>query len=121
MKMNKEYIESLLKNEKITSQISIMRTQFTHIMSEFYFFNTFFRVLKSLGFEVHHRKESVIVDGKVASFCFIDFLKDNEKYTTEYDNGKLQNDLNNFNEIQGDMSMLESANALIDIFLSLLL
>ena len=118
--LNKEYIESLLKDEEIFNKILTMRPQFTHTISEFYFFNIFFRVLKSLGFEINHRKESNIIDNKIVMFCFIDFLKDGKIYTTQYDNDKLQYTLNEFNDTQPDMSMRGSTSVLIGIFLSLL-
>lgn len=119
--MLKEYIENSLKQEETINKVSIMRTQFTHIMSEFYFFNTFVRVLKSLGVDVKHRKESRDIGNDVAQFCYIDFNYNGEKYTTQYDNDKLVNDLKNFNILQVEMGMRESASTLVDIFLSLLL
>ena len=116
----REHIKSCLKDEDTIKQISLMRTQFTHIMSEFYFFNIFFRILKSLNIE-YSRTECNTIDGDTSQFYFINFYKSGVIYTTVYNHNKLIEDIKEFNFLQGDMGMLESANALVDIFISLLI
>lgn len=119
--LNKEYIEGLLREDKTIDMISITRTQFSPIMTEFYFFNTFFQVLRLLKIDSKSRKDSKILDGEPVLFCYIEFTNGKENYTTQYDPHELERELRRFNNLQGEMSMRESANTLIDIFLSLLL
>lgn len=118
--LNKEYIESLLKDEDVVSKISKARTQFSFIMTEFYFFNTFFMVLESLNIHCSINKQSGIIEGDPVLFCYIEFAQDYDLYTTQYDQEELVQKLLTYNALQSNMSMSESVHNLIDIFLSLL-
>ena len=117
----RDYIKYSLKDEDVVKQISHMRIQFTHTMSEFYFFNIFFRILKSLGVDCNRRMDSTVIGDNWVQFYFIDFYRDGMKYTTTFNRDKLLEDIKEFNLLQGGMSMQESANVLVDIFISLLI
>ena len=118
--LNKEYIVDLLKEDDMVNKVLVTRTQFNHVVVESNFFNTFFQVLKSEGIECTSRKDTRIIDNDTVEFCYIEFIKDGEKYITEYDNNEFQENIRIFNDLQRDMSMHGSTNRLIEIFIDLL-
>lgn len=123
--MTKEYVVSILRREDMVDTISKLRTQFSTIMTDFYFFRTFIDSLKTAGvnIEIHNTIQpfsdtneiSKIVDNR-----YIVFSKDFEYLKINFDNDKLRYRLKEYNELQKNMSMLESAHALIDIFINIL-
>lgn len=114
--IDKEYIKSLLMDEKIVEYISILRTQFSPQMTESHFFKIFFDALYKLNITGEHH--TIFKDCKE---CYL-ILWENKKYKYEfqYNYRKLQEDLDTYNMKQGGMSMLESVHKLIDIFVGLL-
>ena len=120
--MNKEYIESLLREEVIVSTISKLRTQFNNKITEFYFFKVFIEVLQSLGIKSElcsssyiNNDNSVVTDYKLTLW-----ENENNKYKCMYDHDKLLKDLDNYNAAQEGKGMHKSAHDLIDIFIGLL-
>ena len=118
--LNKEYIKKLLNEEINVELISITRTHFSLIMTEFYFFEIFIHVLKISGIDCEIHKQPGFIDDNLVRSCYIHFTDGEDKYITQYDSRKFERDLQKFNNSQVDMGMLESAQALINIFVSLL-
>ena len=123
--MTKEYIISVLRREEIVKEVSLLRTQFELQMTDFYFFRTFIEAFKKSGIEteIQHEVLPFSFTDKISKldnqYC-IRFYKDREYLSKRFRYDKLQNKLKEYNTIQGEMSMLESASALIDIFISLI-
>ena len=123
--MLKEYIINILREEKTIKQISLLRTQFSPLMTDFYFFRTFFEVLipfritAKIGISIKPFTNLDYTE-KPKELKSIEFECKGDYYKTEYDYLKLNDKLKEYNETQGNMSMMESANALVDIFIWLM-
>lgn len=120
--MNKQDIELVLKRENAVKMISKLRTQFSPSMTEFYFFRTFFETLRNFNIRGYETKDVYDENGELKYKYSIILSKIGERpeYISEYNLEKLHNDLNNYNNSLSSMGMIESANALIDIFIGLL-
>ena len=98
--MNVEYIEKLLKEEETIKQISLSRTQFSHYITEFYFFRIFFEVLQKLAIygscekSIHTHSignERVIID------YFVTLTEGKKILKAQYDHDQLLRDLQEYN------------------------
>lgn len=112
--MNKEYMESLLKDEEIIKKISKIRTQYNHIITDIIFFKIFCSTLETLNIECEFTNWKLPYRG--ASII----LKEKDKSAEiEYNPHKLENEIEKFNTTQSIMGFNKSTNALIDIFVNL--
>lgn len=119
--MDKKDIEKLLREENTLSFISKFRTQFSVTITEFYFFRTFFAALESVGIKGDTVKYSRMVNNGIKTDHCIILNKGSINYLEAvYDREKLLQELKRYNNSFEDTGMLESANALVDIFISLL-
>lgn len=118
--MDKEYIEFILKDEEIAKSISKLRTQFSHHISEFYFFNLFVEILKKFNIMVKFEKKTYINnENKPVTDCFISLYEGDKGITTQYDENKLKETLNHFNSKQSELGFFASTMFLIDTFVNL--
>ena len=127
----KKKIEDYLRSEETISNITIMRTQYNHVLSEFYFFKIFIDILEKDGYHINIKQDTVLepIDinlsddnrNRIKTINTITLKKDGQTLQKMFDNRLFyQTTIFNFNLKQGDMGMRESTIALIDIFLSLL-
>lgn len=116
----KKMIKKVLKDEKMIEKISIMRTQFSHIMTEFYFFNTFIQSLKTANIDIKIQKVPLVVNiDKVVNECYMIIDTEGKHTSVKYNENKLFKELEQYNYSQGDMGFRNSTLALIDIFIGL--
>ena len=121
--MKKDYIESLLREEEIVLQISKLRTQFSHHITEFYFFKTFIEVLKLLNINCLVFDDATFEpeSGKFIVSSFIELQENNNILrSSKFKRTDFVNILRKYNTDQCEMSLRESTHALIDIFIGLL-
>lgn len=127
----KKKIETYLRSEETISNITIMRTQYNHILSEFYFFKIFIDILEQDGYRIYIKQNTVLepIDinlsddnrNRIKTISTITLEKDSEIMEKTFNSKTFYHTaISGFNFKQGDMGMRESTNALIDIFLSLL-
>lgn len=123
--MNKEYIESLLREEEMVNIISKLRTQFSSQMTESNFFKIFIEAFKYIGIEVDITDEVVpfvfTVELSKFDITYCIRFNDNGKYLSKrFRHDEIQNKLKEYNTTQEGKGMLKSAHDLIDIFIGLL-
>ena len=118
--LNKKYIEGVLREDNMVSSISKLRTRFSHTMSNFLFFKIFFEMFHTIDIDATITKRRCQYDGGIKTEYYIVINNDKDEYVTRYDSDKLEKDLQDFNNLQGEMGILESTHYLINIFVSLL-
>lgn len=119
--MNKENIIAILKSEEMNKKIFTIRTNYSHIMTDFYFFKIFIEALKEFGIDTKIDKVPVIINGVPKNDCAIIMHDINSDIRFKYDEYELHNDILQFSQIQNQLGMKESVNYLIDLFINLLL
>lgn len=126
----KETIKKILKEESNVQCITKLRTQYSRNISEFYFFKIFVDILtpKGINISVHKKGTFDPIDLNLSienkeKIKLVNILTISmNSYSSDYyfNSAYLEKVLNEFNNKQINMSMIESTNALIDIFLGLL-
>lgn len=122
--MDRKYIKDLLNCPCVIHRISKGKTQCSHNMTEFYFFQIFFEALKNIEIiaSLHYDPSTVINIEQEEPMRYIMFRKGNDELKVFIDEVKLRLGLIKYNNLcaKEDTSFMDSALLLIKIFTDLL-